>query len=262
MKKFALVLGGGSAKGFAHVGILKILEKHGIIPDLIVGTSMGAVIGGIYAVDKDLEDLEYLSKKFDKLGSFNVFSALFKGNLLSPKRFEKSIKRAVGEAEHLNTKIPFVAVATDIIKGKETCLKNGKVKDSIIASASIPGVFPYYKIGENCYCDGGLMNNLPEDVAKKLMPDAVIMSVDVIGEYSKQIEKTKIKSIAPFLNASTLMTTQNVKRKEQIADLRITITQPQVSQMDFSKDTTEKTIARGEMYMRKNIKKLKELLND
>ena len=71
MRKLALVLGGGASKGFAHIGILKVLEKNGIIPDLIVGTSMGALVGGVYSVGVSIEKIEEMAKKFNKIGNFS-----------------------------------------------------------------------------------------------------------------------------------------------------------------------------------------------
>ena len=89
MKKLALVLGGGAAKGYAHIGVIKVLEKHGIKPDLIVGTSMGALVGGMYAVGKDTSYMEKLVSKFNSLGNFSLISTLFKGNILNIKKVTK-----------------------------------------------------------------------------------------------------------------------------------------------------------------------------
>ena len=82
MKKLALVLGGGASKGYAHIGVIKVLEKNGLKPDLIVGTSMGALVGALYAIGKDVPYMERLVSNFNSIGNFSLLSTLFKGNVL------------------------------------------------------------------------------------------------------------------------------------------------------------------------------------
>ena len=260
MKKLALVLGGGAAKGYAHVGVIKVLEKNGIVPDLIVGTSMGALVGGFYASGKTVNQLEELTQKFNSLGTFSLISTLFKDNILNVDKAKRMIHAQVKELTHEDCKIPFVSIATELNTGKEKRFTKGYLKDSIIASVSIPGVFPRVKIGNNYYCDGGLLNNLPENVAREIMPDAIIISIDVIGDYASQVEKLKLKTIETFLNASTLMTTNVIKNRIQDADLRITISMPHISQMDFSKETAIKTMKKGENFARRYMPEIKKLL--
>ena len=235
MKKFALVLGGGSAKGFAHIGVLKVLEKHGLKPDLIVGTSMGALVGAGYACGNDLLDLEKIALKFNSIGYVNLYTALFKDNVISIGKIKKTLDKMIGTKKIEELPIKYVAVATELNTGKEYLFTEGDLVTAVLASTSMPAVFPRVKIGQNYYCDGGLVNNLAEDVARRIMPDAVIVSVDVIGDYAKQVEKMRIKSIETILNACTLMTTNVIKNRKQDADIRIEISQPHISQMDFRK---------------------------
>ena len=260
MKKLALVLGGGAAKGFAHIGVLKVLEKYNIKPDLIVGTSMGALVGGLYVCGKTPNDLENLAMKVNRIGKFSLINILFKDSMLNINKIKRLIVSEIGETTHEQTKIKFVSVATELNTGKEVHFSTGKIIDGVMASISIPGAFPRVKIGNNLYCDGGVVNNLPEDVAKKLMPDAVILSVDVLGDYEKQIEKLKMKTLESALNATTLMTTNVVKNKPKKADLRIVISQPTVSQMDFSNKTAHKSITKGVTAAKENIEQLLKML--
>lgn len=262
MKNFALVLSGGAAKGFAHIGVLKSLEKHGIKPSLIVGTSMGALVGGAYSSGLTIGEMENMALKVNSLGSFSLYSALFKGNLLNTNKVKKILNKAVGEVTHEQAPIKFVSVATELNTGKPHYFDNGKIFDSIMPSISIPGVFPHVKIGNNIYCDGGLVNNLPEDVAKLYMPDAVIISVDVLGDYERNYEKLKFKTVGNILNASNLMTTIITNSKPQLADLRITINQPNISQMGFNKTSVQKSINKGVTAGNKHIKQILELLKD
>lgn len=260
MKKLALVLGGGAAKGYAHIGVLKVLEKNGIKPDLIVGTSMGALVGGMYALGKTTEELEKMASKFNSIGGFSLYGTLFKGNVLNIAKVKKIFNENFKDTKQEETQIKFVAIATDLKKGEPKIFENGLLKDNVMASISIPGIFPSVKIGNNIYCDGGLVNNLAEDVAREIMPDAVVVSVDVIGEYAKQVEKLKLKTLENLLNATTIMMQNVIKNKPQLSDVRITLSQPQVSLLNFSSDLAKKTINRGVLVTRKHMEKIRELL--
>lgn len=262
MKKLALVLSGGAAKGYAHIGVIKELEKHGIVPDLIVGTSMGALIGGMYASGKTVEELENMALKFNKIGNFSLFSTLFKDNMISIKKIKKIIEKEFNNKTYEDCKIKFVSIATDVENAKEVRFSSGMLKQGVMASISIPAVFPRCKINNHLYADGGMMNNLPEDVAKELIPDAVVLSVDVIGEYSKQLENMKLKTLESVLNAMTLLTSNIIKNRPQYADLRLTLSLPDISQLDFSKKTCKKAIKTGQEITKKNIAKIKKLLDE
>lgn len=264
MKKLALVLGGGASKGYAHIGVLKVLENNNIIPDIIVGNSMGAVIGGLYASGKNYKHLENVSLKLTKhkIMDFNPFNAIFSSGLLKGKKLRAILYDELGSTTHSDTKIPFVAVATDINQGKLEIMKNGFLADNIMASCAIPGIFPIIRQGNKDLCDGGLLNNVPDDVARKLAKNHIVLSVDVIGEYGEQVEHSKIKIMELTINALTLMQTQITKYNGNNSDLRIKISQPDIAQMSFSKTDIEKSIKYGEDAMQKNLNKLKKLLQD
>ena len=260
MKKLALVLGGGSSKGYAHIGVLKVLEKHGIKPDLIVGTSMGALVGGMYASGKDIPHMEELVSNFNSIGNFSLVSTLFKGNVLNIKKVKKILDDEFNETKQEKTPIKFVCVATDMKTGYPMNFESGTLKENVLASIAIPGIFPSVKIGDGLYCDGGLVNNLAEDVAREILPNAVIVSVDVVGEYSKQVEHNKLKTLENLINAITIMTQNVVKNKPILANIRLTLSLPQVSIMNFSSELAKKTIRKGELIARKHIDEIKKLL--
>ena len=260
MKKLALVLGGGAAKGYAHIGVLKVLEKHGIKPDLIIGTSMGALVGGIYSAGFSTEKMTELAEKFNSIGSFSLISTLFKGNIINTNRVKKLIEKQLGETKHEDCNIKFVSIAAELSTGKEKHFSTGLLKDSIMASISIPGIFPSVQIGEHEYWNGGILNNLAINVARELMPDAVVVSVDVLGDYPKIVEKSKFKALSTLINANTLMLTNAMKNKPVLADVRLTITQPKVKQLDFNGKHVQSIISHGVTETNKHIKKIKELL--
>ena len=262
MKKFALVLGGGAAKGYAHIGILKTLEKHGLRPDLIVGTSMGALVGGMYSIGKTTAEMEKLASKFNSIGNFSLINTIFKDCVLNVNKVKKILNAEFKDLKHEDTFINFIAVATSLKTGKQVNFNSGLLKDNVMASISIPGIFPSVKIGNDCFCDGGLVNNLAEDVARDILPDAVILSVDVIGDYEKQVEKLKLKTLANLLNATTIMTQNVVKNKPIFANIRLTMSLPTVSMLNFSSELAHKTITKGANAMKKHIQQLKEMLKE
>lgn len=264
MKKLALVLGGGATKGYAHIGVLKVLEDNNITPDLIVGTSMGAVIGGAYASGCSCQHLINLSKTLTrrKLMDFNLFNVFFSSGVMSGKKLKKLLTQEIGDIEHKNLKIPFIATATNISNGKLEILSEGSVLENMIASSAIPGVFPIVERSGKILCDGGLLNNVPDDIARKVKSNYVVLSIDVIADYCKQIETSKIKIMGLTVNALTLMQTEITKLKGNASDLRIKISQPDVMQMSFDKTSVEKSINYGEKCMKKQISKLKKLLED
>lgn len=260
MKKLSLVLGGGAAKGFAHIGIIKTLEKNGIKPDLIVGTSMGALVGGMYASGMSTADMEKHALNFKSLGSFSLINTLFHGNVLNINKVKKLLEQLLGDKRHEDCETKFVAVTTELNTGKERDFDSGLLKESILASISIPIVFPTFKLEGNNYCDGGLVNNLPEDVARRITPDNVIISIDVVGPYEKQVEKNKLKVLENMVNVCSLMTQQNVDSKPQNADLRIVISQPNIKLVEFSQESAVKAINKGKNMARKYLPAIKELL--
>ena len=193
---------------------------------------------------------------------FNIFDAIFKTSILRGKKLRNVLRGEIGDITHDKLEIPFVAIATSLIDGKMVVMKSGKLIDSVLASSAIPSVYPAIIEEEHVYCDGGLVNNVPDDVARKLAKDYIVLSIDVIGDYSKQFERGKFKIMSRTVNALTLMQTQITKYRGNNSDLRINISQPDVSQMGFNKEETEKSIDYGIKAMKRNIAKLKKLLED
>ena len=262
MKKLSLVLGGGAAKGFAHIGVIKVLNEYGLHPDLIVGTSMGAIVGSAYASGLKPEDMEEFASHItnNKVIDFSLVSMLKNGYVLNGKKLEKLVYNLLGNIKHEDLKIPFVAVATELSSGKQVNLDKGLVYKNVLASSAIPAVFPSVEINGKILSDGGLKDNLPANIARKLEPKGVILSIDVIGDYDKQIETEGMKIVNQILNMGTLLMTQNMKVQRDLSDVYVKITQPNINQMDFSTECVTDSISNGEKAMRKKIKLIKELL--
>jgi NTE family protein len=175
-QKVALVLGGGAAKGFAHVGVIKVLEANGITPDIIVGTSAGSVVGALYAAGYGGFSLQKIAMQLDEnsVGDLTLPNRGFiKGELL-----QDFVNKAVGNRPIERLGRPFAAVATDLASGEMVVFRRGNTGMAVRASSSVPGVFLPVSINGREYVDGGLVSPVPVKVARSLGADVVI-AVDI-----------------------------------------------------------------------------------
>jgi len=175
-KKIALVLGSGAARGLAHIGVLKVLEEKNITVDIVVGSSMGALVGGAYAAGLSANEMEEIACETNWLRVAKLFfpSRLQREGLIDGRRIEEFLIALVGEQKIEDLKIPFAAVATDIWTGEEIVLRSGSLVKAIRASTSFPFLFSPIKINGRFLVDGGVVNPLPVNVARDLGADIVI----------------------------------------------------------------------------------------
>lgn len=161
MYQYGFVLGGGAARGLAHVGIMKAMYEKGILPDVIAGTSMGAIVGSLLAIGMTPEEIEEEVKKV-KVLSMVDFSISRAGIFPGDKIFD-FLKKYLGAVTFEHLKIPLRVCAVDIENGELVTFKTGKVLPAVRASMSIPGIFLPYKFKNRLLVDGGLIENLPID---------------------------------------------------------------------------------------------------
>jgi NTE family protein len=179
-----LALGGGAARGFAHIGVIQTLVAHGIVPDVIVGTSIGAVAGGCYAARR-LEELEAWARSLTVrrvLGhlDFNLTgSGLIRGDTLA-----RQLETALGDQRIEDLPLHFAAIATEFNTGHEIWLTHGRLTDALRASYALPGIFPPVLIGGRWLVDGALVNPVPVSAARALGARVVIavnLNSDLFG---------------------------------------------------------------------------------
>jgi NTE family protein len=169
-----LALGGGAARGFAHVGVLRTLIAHGIVPDVIVGTSVGAVVGGCYATQQ-LDAFEDWGRKLTKRGMMRYLDVSFSGSgLISGKNLAVPLTAALGEQRIEKLPVRFAAIATEFDTGHEIWLTHGRLSDALQASYALPGIFPPVRIGGRWLVDGALVNPVPVSAARALGARVVI----------------------------------------------------------------------------------------
>ncbi len=183
-----IALGGGMARGFAHIGVLRTLNKHGIYPSLIVGTSIGAVVGACYLAGK-LDELEEWALSLNR---FKILSYLDirvrSAGLIGGARLKTLLGEHFDEMKFSDLPHPFLCVATDLGTGHEIWLRRGDLLPAMIASFSLPGVFPPVEMDERLLVDGALVNPCPVSPCQAMgarMTIAVDLNADLIGQAVK-----------------------------------------------------------------------------
>lgn len=203
-KTIGLALGGGAAKGIAHIGVIKALEKAGIDIDFISGTSMGALVGGYYAATRDIRGLETLMLNIRKKDIFSLKNIMKKrsGAFFRGDNIAEKLKEELGALKIEDCQIPFMAVATNVKNGDEVRLKSGNLVDAIRASIAVPIIFSPVEIDDKLLMDGGLVNPVPADAAKELGAEFVI-AVDVSSRWLEEPEEMlNIKDIYSVITQS------------------------------------------------------------
>jgi len=170
----ALVLGGGAFHGMAHAGVIKVLEDAGIPIDLIVGTSAGSMVGALYADNPNIDSLIPLIKSTKAKDVFDF--SLFRSSVgfVSGSKLQSYLNNQLRVTQIEDTQIPFVAVTTDIEKGKSVALKAGPISPSVNASCAIPGIFEPVKMYGTTFVDGGVIDGVPVNIAKEYNPKYII----------------------------------------------------------------------------------------
>ena len=174
--KIGLALGGGAAKGFAHIGVIKMLEASGIHPDVVAGTSAGSVVGALYASGMDAFALQQTAFGLDEAKIRDV--RLFSGGLVQGQALQDYVNQLLHKQPIEQLKMPFAAVATELETGTRTVFVRGNTGRAVRASSSIPGVFEPVEIHGKHYVDGGVVSPIPVDAARRLGADFVI-AVDI-----------------------------------------------------------------------------------
>jgi NTE family protein len=227
--KVAVVLGAGAAKGFAHVGVLKVLEANKIPISMIVGTSAGSFVGSLYAYGFNAFQLQKISLGLEQ-GDLADFTLPDNG-FIKGEKLEGYVNRMVRNTPMEKLRIPFHAVATDIQSGREMVFGRGNTGSAVRASCSIPGVFAPQVIGGRMYVDGGVVSPVAVDAARRLGADIVI-AVDISGDGEAPKPQGTLSTI---FQAIGIMYGRISSLQLQRADV---VVRPQVGSMgstDFSK---------------------------
>lgn len=187
-RKIGLALSGGATFGAAHVGVLQVLEENGIRPDLVAGTSAGALVGAAYCAGVPLSEIETLfnSMSWPSLLKLSLRNSL---SIFDTQPMEDFLVKKIGDIDFKDLKIPFAAVACDIQTGARIVLNEGPLAPALLASAAVPGLFSPIEINGRLLVDGGIVDNLPAEQVRSMGARYVISSdVSPGGENAKKPE--------------------------------------------------------------------------
>lgn len=285
-RKIGIALGGGGARGFAHIGILKILEGAGVRPDLIVGTSMGAVVGALYAQLQSAQMVAdrlqiLLKREASDARDLNVYPENHKGDhffehvsqeikeriiinlsisrksLLSTARLERALSSLVEESRIEKLPIAFAALASDLKTGKGVILRRGSLRKALLASSSIPGFFPPVKWGDHLLVDGEVTDLIPVEACFALGASFVI-AVDVRRdlESTQQLRHT----IDILLRTARITNYRHTEISLRKADFVFRPISEDVQWSEF--DRLNELIKAGEWEARAKLPELLKTLND
>tara|TARA_R110001592_G_scaffold175308_1_gene414328 strand:+ start:11060 stop:11956 length:897 start_codon:yes stop_codon:yes gene_type:complete len=216
-RRIGLALGGGAAKGIAHIGVLKAIEENGLEIEYISGTSIGALVASYYAFGKDIDTLEHISSEmsFTSLIGFK----LQKQGIFSTKSIKEMVERDLGEVYIEQARIPLAICATDIATGEQVILREGKLADAICASMAVPGVFIPVEINGKTLVDGGITENVPISVLDK-MGAGITIAVDLNGCPHYQNPKDIIAIMGNAIDiAIDLRTKEQLKKADLVLSM-------------------------------------------
>lgn len=215
--KIGLALGGGAAKGLAHIGVLRALEEHHIKIEAISGTSVGALIASLYAFGKSLDEIYELAKDMtvSKMSSFTIK----KGGFATTELIEKLVIDNIGDVNIEDALIPLAIIATDIHTGEEIIFKKGKLAKVVAASVAVPGIFVPVEINQRKLVDGGIVENVPISPLKEMGVNTII-AVDLNGVQSYQEPKDVIDIVT---NALDIAIDSKTKVQLKAADLVVSL---------------------------------------
>ncbi|CAM3694879.1 patatin-like phospholipase family protein [Mesobacillus zeae] len=252
--KIGLALGSGGARGFAHLGAIKVLRDEGIPVDMIAGSSMGAMVGCFYGAGLDIGRLYKLSTAFKR--KYYLDFTVPKMGFISGKRVKELIRIFTQGKNIQELDIPVAVVATDLVTGEKVVFREGPIADAVRASIAIPGIFVPEKLNGRILVDGGVADRIPVSVVREMGADLVV-AIDV----SHVKANAEILSIFDVIMQSIdIMQMELVSHRKIASDIMI---QPRVEMFSSRAFTNiEEIILIGEQETRKRIPEIKQAIEE
>ncbi len=252
--KIALALGGGAAKGFAHIGVIKVLEANGISADIVTGTSAGSVVGSLYAAGYTPAQLQAKAVTLDE-SNLTDFTLSTRG-FIKGEKLQAFVNQQVGNRPIEKLAKPFGAVATELDTGRRVVFRLGNTGQAVRASASIPNVFLPVEIAGKRYVDGGLVSPVPVSAAREMGADFVI-AVDISARPGKGRATGFLSTLDQSIN---IMSVAGLAQELKQADVVI---QPKVQNIGSAAfEARNQAIAAGEAAARQALPTLRRLLQE
>jgi NTE family protein len=213
--KIGLALSGGAARGLAHLGVIKVLQEEGIKVSCVAGASVGSLMGALFAAGMRWDEMAEIARKIKWKDLAQL--TLSRMGIARHAKLKAIIDDVIGRKRFEDLPLPFAAVAVDVTAGEEVILKDGSVAEAVRASSSIPGIFEPTVIGGRYLVDGGLLNNLPADVARRMGAD-VVVAVDLNAQ---SFAPTPPKNVLDILYRCFLIVLRHSHESVREADVLI-----------------------------------------
>lgn len=251
-RRVGLALSGGAARGFAHIGVIKVLQSNDIRVDYVAGTSVGSIVGAFFCSGYSWQEMLEVA---DSLQWNELVSPTLSGmGLVTSSRLESFMDDLLGEVEFDDLEIPFRAVSVDLVTGDEVVLSSGDVARAVRASSAVPGIFEPLVEGDQALVDGGVVNNLPCDVAQDMGADKVI-AVDLNAHRAEPQMPVNLLDVS-YRSFAMLLNAASAKGRED-ADILI---QPDLADFGYHDlSRSEELVALGERAAEEALSKLKRL---
>jgi len=252
--KLGLALGGGAARGFAHIGVIQVLEENGIKPDMVVGTSAGSVVAAFYASGKSGAQLQWLADSMDESQLTDWTVPFMSRGMLRGEALGRYINTQLNGAKIEDLKIPLGIVATDLQTGDGILFRRGDIATAVRASSAVPSVFEPVRIGNKDYVDGGLVSPVPVLYARQMGADIVI-AVDI----SSRPEDAKTTDMLKVLLQTFSIMGKSISQLEMAqAEVVVRPAMSDVGSTEFA--ARKKTIEAGRAAMKLALPALKAAL--
>jgi len=248
-RTFGLALGGGAARGIAHLGVLKVLEETGLHPDFITGTSAGSIVGALYAGGVPLKDISEVTQTHDWK---DLVQPVFpKMGLVRGDRLEKRLKDILGDLNIEELEVPFKAITVDLECGELFVIDSGPVARAVRASCSIPGIFEPVEYEGRMLVDGGVLNDVPTDICREMGAD-VVLGVELSADMNR--ERTPENIFGVLMATFAIMVRHSQEKKP---DHNTIVIQPDLAGFNYHNlKRADEMIQRGEQAARDCIGQL------
>lgn len=263
-KKVGLALGSGGIRGLAHIGVLKVLIENKIPIDYIAGSSIGAWIGAMYAINQDITAVEAFALENRRDKFLSLMELTLKGGMVKGQKVEKLIQDGMDDVTFEDLQIPLRVVTTDLVSGREYVFQSGPVAQAVRASIAIPLIFQPVAFEGKLLVDGGLLHPLPSDIAHQMGADIVIgVNVDLIDALAFD-ETAQMSLRATGLRSFHLMRQRVYATSMERADITIEpiIPIPPITAWKkyFQKKSVDDIVRLGESAAREKLPQIKKLL--
>ena len=264
--KIGLALGSGSAKGLAHIGVIKALVENNIPIDFIAGSSIGALVGAYYAIYKDVDKMEKIALSTNWRTALSLFDPSLSGGFVKGSKVENLIKNWFNGYNFDDLKIPLTTVATDLISGQEVDINNGDIIKAVRASISIPFIFKPIKYNGYLLADGGLSNPLPDNIVRKMGADIVI-SVNLDNKFfDNKLNEDNLSISKTGARALNIIRYHFAQHSSKSGDI---IIEPKVEEVGlvswnkfFNNHESKEIIKMGEIAVREALPQIENLIKE